>query len=497
MKKLKGVTSLMVITLVGIIGFQGWWLKNNYDRERKALEISTNVKFQEAIRGLQATKLKLIDPNFTDSPRRGKMKVFINENLPGGHHADARFGPRPEMVTVMNSIQGKLKDSLKKAQRMGGTMVISMNEANSFVRRRNDSIPGSFEKKVEIKGGDIFRYLYGIDSLQDSLKLPEIMAEYKKSLVSEKLNVPFTILKCDTICNDDEEGPDMSQATVGFVHPVTYKMELGNTFPYLLKKLSFPILFSVFLVGFSLLSFILLYRNILRQQKLAAIKNEFISNITHELKTPIATVGVAIEALKNFNAIDNPQKTREYLDISSNELQRLGLLVDKVLKLSMFEKKEIDLKYEPLNLKELVDEVVASMRLQIEKYHARATVISEGDVVLRGDRLHLLSVVFNLLDNSLKYGKDEPAIRIELKGSDEKVELSIADNGIGIPQEYKDKVFEKFFRVPVGNTHNAKGYGLGLSYVAHVIQKHKGDIVVDSQQGLGTRFTITLPKEKA
>ena len=323
------------------------------------------------------------------------------------------------------------------------------------------------------------------------------MAAYKKSLMLDKLNVPFSIVKLDSAWNEEDEEPGMSQATVGFVHPVTYKVELGNTFPYIVKKLTLPILFSVFLVGFSLLSFLLLYRNILRQQKLAAIKNEFISNITHELKTPIATVGVAIEALKNFNAIDNPQKTREYLDISSNELQRLGLLVDKVLKLSMFEKKEIDLKYETLNLKELVDEVVASMRLQIEKYHARVTVVAEGDVVLQGDRLHLLSVVFNLLDNSLKYGKDDPAIRIELKGSGEKVELNIADNGIGIPQEYKDKVFEKFFRVPVGNTHNAKGYGLGLSYVAHVIQKHKGQISVDSQPGLGTRFTITLPKEQA
>lgn len=496
MKKLKGVTSLMVITLLGIIGFQGWWLKNNYDREKRALEISTNVKFQEAVRGLQAMKLKLIDPNFTDSPRSGKMKVFINENLPGGPHPDVRFGPRPEMVTVINSIQDKLKDSLKKRQPGGGTMIISTNEASGFVRRRSDSLPANFEKRVEIKGGDIFRYLYGIDSLQDTLKLPEIIAAYKKNLMIEKLNVPFTVVKLDTACNE-EEAPGMSQATVGFVHPVTYKLELGNTFPYILKKLTLPILFSVFLVGFSLLSFLLLYRNILRQQKLAAIKNEFISNITHELKTPIATVGVAIEALKNFNAIDNPQKTKEYLDISSNELQRLGLLVDKVLKLSMFEKKEIDLKYETLNLKELVDEVVASMRLQIEKYHARVTVASEGDVVLQGDRLHLLSVVFNLLDNSLKYGKDDPAIRIELKGSNEKVELSIADNGIGIAQEYKDKVFEKFFRVPVGNTHNAKGYGLGLSYVAHVIQKHKGQISVDSQPGIGTRFTITLPKELA
>jgi two-component system phosphate regulon sensor histidine kinase PhoR len=236
---------------------------------------------------------------------------------------------------------------------------------------------------------------------------------------------------------------------------------------------------------------------VLRQQRLAEIKNDFISNITHELKTPIATVGVAIEALKNFNAIDDPQRTREYLDISSNELQRLSLLVDKVLKLSMFEKKEIELKYETADLKDIVNEVVSSMRLQIEKYGADVSVTSEDNTVLEGDRLHLLSVVFNLLDNALKYGKDEPVIRIELKEKETNVELNVIDNGIGIPSNYKDKIFEKFFRVPVGNTHNAKGYGLGLSYAAHVIKKHNGIISVDSQPGVGSTFTIVLPKTHA
>src|SRR6185436_11622670 len=132
----------------------------------------------------------------------------------------------------------------------------------------------------------------------------------------------------------------------GFAHPVTYQLSLTNNTTYLLKKILLPILFSLFLVGVTILSFVLLYRNLLRQHRLSEIKNEFISNITHELKTPIATVGVAIEALKNFNAIDDPQKTKEYLDISSNELQRLSLLVDKVLKLSMFEKREIELNKE-------------------------------------------------------------------------------------------------------------------------------------------------------
>ena len=285
--------------------------------------------------------------------------------------------------------------------------------------------------------------------------------------------------------------------TVGLANPVTYKLQLGNTFPYLLKQITQPILFSILLLGITILSFVLLYRNLLKQQRLAALKNEFISNITHELKTPIATVGVAIEALKNFNAIQDPKRTKEYLDISSNELQRLSLLVDKVLKLSMFEKKEVELKFETVDLKEVVNEVTDSLRLQLEKHHARLVITNEGNLSVQGDRLHLVSVVFNLLDNAIKYSKEDPSIKIDLQEKENAVVMNVTDNGIGIPQEYKDKVFDKFFRIPHGDTHNAKGYGLGLSYVAQVIQKHNGTIAIESQPAIGTKFIITLPKKIA
>jgi two-component system phosphate regulon sensor histidine kinase PhoR len=193
----------------------------------------------------------------------------------------------------------------------------------------------------------------------------------------------------------------------------------------------------------------------------------------------------------------DPKKTKEYLDISANELQRLSLLVDKVLKLSMFEKKEIELKYEPLNLRQLVDEVTSSMRLQFEKRKAVVNIDAVSIGSMEGDRLHLVSVLFNLLDNALKYTTDLPVIDISIKEAGSNVQLIIADNGIGIPTEYHGRVFEKFFRVPHGNVHNAKGYGLGLSYVAHVVDQHKGSIKVESNETRGSRFIITLPKQAA
>jgi two-component system phosphate regulon sensor histidine kinase PhoR len=369
--------------------------------------------------------------------------------------------------------------------------------SESYSGKPKDSI---HEFNLQGRGhpGEIIRFLYSVDSLQDSLRISEIDSACRLAFRKEGLGIPFTVKKSDSLfrpgrLNSDEQ-EFRNKITIGFAHPATYEILTGNTYIYLLKRLASPVLFSVFLISITILSFVLLYRNLIKQKKLTEIKNEFISNITHELKTPIATVGVAIEALRNFNAINDPQRTKEYLDISQNELHRLSLLVDKVLKLSMFEKKEVDLKYEPVNIKDVVEEVVSSMKLQIEKNHATVTVNQEGDTSLQGDRLHLVSVIYNLLDNALKYGNGSTEIKIEMKESGDQVMLTISDNGIGIPHEYKDKVFEKFFRIPSGDKHNTKGYGLGLSYVAHVIKKHKGKIEVESQQAVGTKFIITLPK---
>src|SRR5205814_2594935 len=158
------------------------------------------------------------------------------------------------------------------------------------------------------------------------------------------------------------------------------------------------------------------------------------------------------------------------------------------------EKEEVDLKYEQLDLGDVVEEVVTSMRLQTEKYNSKVSISRQGDTHLHGDRLHLLSVVFNLLDNALRYGNPESKVDITLIGNEHTVQLTVADNGIGIAPEYKNKIFEKFFRVPAGNTHNAKGYGLGLSYVAHVVERHHGEISVESKPGQGSKFIISLPK---
>lgn len=498
MHRLRGLAILMCFSILAITAFQLYWLKQNYEREKKNLYTKCDIAFHETIRHLQASKLNL-EFILPDSLQKNDVRFFVNENndgpvtFPGYKKRTVPVGAKKEIFSTINILEDKLGDSLRRKQPFKPGVVIAMNKG-AFVYRK-DSAGGRDLGIPNPKEEYFFRILSHVDSLQDTLKVKEITSSLVQVLKDQKANVPFLVKRLDSCAAVDDPGPNT--VTIGFVHPITYQFDIGNTFPYLMRRISTPILFSVFLIGFTILSFVLLYRSLLRQRRLAELKNDLISNITHELKTPIATVGVAIEALRNFNAMEDMQKTKEYLDISQNELQRLGLLVDKVLKLSMFEKKEIDLKYEPLNLKDLVDEVISSMRLQIEKHHANILVRQTGDTNLSGDRLHLLSVVFNLLDNALKYNSGDPEIRIEIRQNENNIVLSISDNGIGIPEQYKSKLFEKFFRVPAGDTHNSKGYGLGLSYAAHVVQKHKGSISVESRPGEGSTFIITLPKQQS
>lgn len=481
-KKIIPGPALMMLSILGISLFMFYWLKESYGREEKTLQIKATSLFEQTVRRLQVSKL-----NLRGIPNDSLSGLHVKKVVWNANQEDSMILTMPAkkgIVSTINVIQGKIKDSLKKDS---GRMIISINETtinkDTFDIRARPG-PGNHDKFVQ--------FLYNIDSLQDPVTIKEIDSAFRLQMGKESVAVPYSILQSDssTITNDLSD----NSITLGFAKPVTYKLQLGNTVPYLLKRITLPIVFSLLLLGITILAFVVLYRNLARQQRLSEIKNEFISNISHELKTPVATVGVAIEALKNFNALQDPQRTKEYLDISTNELQRLGLLIDKVLKLSMFEKKELEFIYEDINLEEIVREVLLSLKLQFEKYQAAVTLNATGNLHLKGDRIHLQSVVFNLLDNALKYGKEKPVIHIELLDKETEIVFTVKDNGIGIAPVYKEKVFEKFFRVPHGDTHNAKGYGLGLSYAAQVIQKHKGCITVESQLGSETTFIIHLPK---
>jgi len=477
---------LMLLAILAVLVFQVYWLNKNYKEEKQLLQIRTNVLFRDAVNQCQVEKLKL-DTNIV------KVRVSTNKDAVG----------------MMNVLRKKVSiDSLGLAKNSNSTMIISMADEKRTAAPHFDEAfppPDSLRQTVRFYSrpgqAEWIQVLQGVDSLQDSVTIKEITNRYALLLDREKIGLPFSITRKEIGHRDELFPLDMEEAnevTIGFFRPLTFTVHLANSGTYLLKKLALPILVSIFLVGITVFSFVLLLRNLMQQRRLAQLKNEFVSNITHELKTPIATVGVAIEALRNFNAINDPQRTREYLDISSSEIHRLGLLVDKVLKLSMFENKEIALQKESFDLLQLTQEVIASMKLQFEKQNAIVTLETNGNnFVIEADKLHITSVVYNLLDNALKYSKEKPEIDIFLSAHEQHVSLQVTDKGIGIPKEYKGKIFEKFFRIPGGDRHNIKGYGLGLSYVNHIVHRHMGFIEVKSELGKGSTFIVNIPYKEA
>jgi two-component system phosphate regulon sensor histidine kinase PhoR len=501
---------LIALTILLITAFQAYWLSKNYREEEKLFTSRTNILFRETIFRLQATKLKL-DSNisFRIQDRQGVMRM---SNVLTERYRDSAMPVMPTLPTATTidvasdagftavSAVPAVRATQRTMPAMQQTVMLAMKDPPF---ERSDSFNVRYRVGKSAPAASVYAFLTGVDSLRDSITVKELTDHYKNVLAREKINTNFVVntIPVDTIGRDFMPFPEDLEGnvvTIGFSNPLSYELVFGNNTWYLLRRISQPILVSVLLLGVTIFSFLLLYRNLKQQQKLAQLKNDFISNMTHELKTPIATVSVAIEALRSFDALEDRQTTNEYLDISAQEIQRLGLLVDKVLKLSMFENREIALNKEQFDIRALARSVMASMKLQFERQHTVTALQTTGNnFIITADKLHLTSVLYNLLDNALKYSTKNPNILIHIIDHKQYLEIRVADNGIGIAQEYKTKIFEKFFRIPNGNRHNTKGYGLGLSYVSHIVQRHMGFIEVESELDKGSTFSVKLPFAEA
>lgn len=262
---------------------------------------------------------------------------------------------------------------------------------------------------------------------------------------------------------------------------------------YLKTKLTWQIISSVVLIITVALSMYYLIRVIFREKRLSVIKNDFISNITHEFKTPIATSSAAIEALEKFNALEDPAKTKKYLAATKNELQRLSDLVSKILDISIYEKRQVELKKENVHVPEMLETMIYNFSL-IRKNATNINLHNDcSNPVIRADKTHLYNSLSNIIDNALNYGEAGVTINITVSCNKQELQVEIKDNGPGIHAQHLPYIFNKFYRVP-GSEHRVKGFGLGLFYTKSIIQEHGGWCKVDSATGKGTTFKIGLPK---
>jgi len=261
----------------------------------------------------------------------------------------------------------------------------------------------------------------------------------------------------------------------------------------IIKGMLIILCLSVLLIAFTIYCFLYIVKLVIHQKKLAELKDDFINNMTHELKTPIATITVAIEALQKFNALNDPEKTQRYLQTSRTELSRLNDLVTKVLNIAAFENKDIELTKEEIDIDDLIDGIIASEK---EKTNKKITISynNKSDIgSIYADRLHFRNVLANIVDNAVKYSNEPVSIVITCFKQGNNILFSIKDNGIGIPAAHIGQVFDKFHRVPTGNVHNVKGTGLGLSYAKQIAVAHGGNIEVKSEINNGSEFIVSIP----
>ena len=268
---------------------------------------------------------------------------------------------------------------------------------------------------------------------------------------------------------------------------------------YIMSSLNYII--PAFIMTFVLLVvFVITIYLIFRQKKLTDMKNDFINNMTHEFKTPISTISLAAQMLNDSSVRKSSNMLEHISNVINDETKRLRFQVEKVLQMSMFERQKATLKLQDVDANTIVENIIHTFKIKVEKYggHIEAVLKAEQSII-HVDEMHFTNVIFNLLDNAVKYRREDESLKLSVTTRDVsggRREVTVADNGIGIRREDLKKIFEKFYRVPTGNLHDVKGFGLGLAYVNKMVRELGGQITVESELGQGTRFIITLPLAK-
>ena len=260
-------------------------------------------------------------------------------------------------------------------------------------------------------------------------------------------------------------------------------------------RIATAILFTIIIIA----AFYLTIRTMLRQKKLGEIKNDFINNMTHEFKTPLATISLAVDAMKNEKVLQDREKINYFRSIIKEENQRMNRQVETILKASQLEKQEVNLNLKPLHAHEVIKEVVDNFALQLQEKQGQAELLlNAANDLVDADEVHFSNLVNNLIDNAVKYSKENVPLRVKIttQSSEKNLVIRVEDNGIGMSKETVKRVFERFYRAHTGNIHNVKGFGLGLSYVKTMVQAHNGDISSESTLGKGSTFTVRLPLKK-
>ena len=496
---------ILFISLLGIIIFQFNWvnqlIKLNDQSFRKEVQdvlntVSTRLEEKEIY-------------DLTKDNLQSKIKIKRSNNDGQIELIESSF-----VKKILDSIDNKSNDVLQFNFESGNRLNTNSSPSNTsfnIEKGSNDlKIDSSLEKDINklIVKSEVIQLVLNqlLNDERDLIQRIDKKLIYKlllKELENKGINLKFQFAVIESSTNNEIVSTIVDKDLLNSSLKTTlYQNDVGNLsaellihFPeqerYLFGKILYSLILSlIFLTGI-IYCFYYAISTINRQKKLSEIKNDFIDNMTHELKTPISTISLACEALQDSKIKSGKNMNNKYLKIIDDENKRLSHQVEKVLQIAVLDKNTSKLEFKNVNLHSVINDSLAIIRFQIEKNGGklRKSFVASKDKIF-GDKMHLINVFNNLLDNANKYSQSNPSITVSTYNLNNSIIVEIKDQGVGMKKEITKKIFDKFYREPKGNIHNVKGFGLGLSYVKSMIEEHDAKIFVTSKVSKGTMFKI-------
>ncbi len=505
------ISIVMGLAFLGLLYLQFSYVEEMVKMKKEQFDESVTRSLYQASHNLEVNETQRYlekDVNITERRAFQEDSVMI-DGLDGSIRHSHQFSVAADDGTVYSSFQLKTFEMKPSSVPKAMIMRKDKNSLADAAKTMQEIVRNRYVYQKALLDEVVYNILYTASDkpLKERVNFRMLDNDIRNELLNNGINIPYHLTVSTTDgrevyrCPDfTEEGLEYSYTQYLFQNDPQSKMGVVKIhFPdmssYIFSSVRFmiPSLIFTFVL---LVTFIFTIVVIFRQKRYTEIKNDFINNMTHELKTPIASISLAAQMMNDDTVTKSEQMTKHLGGIITEESKRLRFLVEKVLQMSMFDKKSVVFKKKELDLNEMVENIASTFSLRVEHTGGKIyTEIEAVDSAIYVDEVHFQNAITNLMDNAVKYRKPEEPLDVYIRtwNDHNHLLLSIRDTGQGIKKENIKKIFDKFYRVHTGNKHDVKGFGLGLAYVKKVIDLHQGDIKCESDLGKGTKFTISLP----
>ena len=516
---------LMSVSLIGIIFIQYFFILKNYEENNKQFSINVNYVLEETTSDVERNEFRKYVRKFRDLIANEALVdvdtlsiqnlIIIDENPEKRETIIYKNGVIEENLIIpkTKSFYEDITDVISERENISIKRLSNQREEKVFSNRRiEDNLsPEQFLLKVgkiskskevlfESAYNDISKRNPIEERIGDINKFEKII-ERNLERMNINLDFEYAIFDQDSITKISSEKFDLSNQSYSSLifkdendlSNYSLKVAFPGRTPFLLGSLVSVIITSIIFTSIIIIAYVTTILLLLRQRQISQIKTDFINNMTHEFKTPIATINLALSAIKNPKTIVNKEKVKKYLQMIYDENNRMHDQVENVLMISHLERNQLNIDKTKQDINEIIDLAISHVSLIVENNNGN--IITEKDAdnsMVIGNETHLINVIVNILDNAIKYNDNSPEIFIKTLNIGSRVLIEIKDNGIGMSKAVQSKIFEKFYRKQTGDLHDVKGHGLGLAYVKKIIAFHNGNITVDSAVGKGSKFTIQL-----